>query len=214
MLISKEVSGKIATLSDEDEVLLRNSTMKMPTCVIPARAGSKRIKNKNKRLLNGRPLIDYALKAALDSGVFNMIIVSSDDLDILAHAYQYFHTEKVQPHKRPKTLCGDSVPIKTALRYAIQSYETPNTVCLIQPTNPLITADIIKQAYKEYQLKKPDYLFGVCKGMDLGFHFFEKIQFFTDYEKLWDVEYLPFEMDGIDIDTEADWQEAERRLSS
>jgi CMP-N-acetylneuraminic acid synthetase len=212
LLISKEVTGKITTLDAEDQKIL-DATIRQPCCIIPARAGSKRIKHKNRRLLNGRPLVDYALKAALDSGVFHLIIVTSDDTKILEHAYSYFSTEKVQPQKRPKTLCGDKSPIRVAIRYAIQSYEVPNTICLLQPTNPLITAEQIKKAYDLYCEKKPNYLFGVCKGQDIGFHFFERNQFFTDFEKLWDVEYLPFEMEGVDIDTEADWLEAERLLN-
>ena len=57
--------------------------------VIPARGGSKRIPFKNIKDFNGAPLISYSIKAALDSGVFSKVIVSSDDKKIIEVATQY-----------------------------------------------------------------------------------------------------------------------------
>ncbi|HAO90889.1 MAG TPA: pseudaminic acid cytidylyltransferase, partial [Succinivibrio sp.] len=56
--------------------------------VIPARGGSKRIPLKNIKDFNGAPLISYSIKAALDSGVFSKVIVSSDDKKIIEVATQ------------------------------------------------------------------------------------------------------------------------------
>lgn len=203
-------------MTEKTEVELIEDTKPKPTltCIIPARKGSKRIKHKNKRLLSGRPLFDYALKAAIDSEIFSLIIVSSNDTDILAHTYSYFDTQIVQPHKRPDTLCGDDVPIRVVVRYAIQAYDTHEVNCLLQPTNPLITARQIVKAYSIFREKAPDYLIGQCKGKDIGFHFFNKTAFLNEYDKeFYGTNWIPFEMEGIDIDTEEDWQEAERLMS-
>ncbi len=188
-----------------------------PFCVIPARKGSKRIKNKNKRLLNGRPLIDYALKAAIESDVFGLIVITSDDMDILELAYSYFHTNMVQPHLRPTTLCGDDIPLKVVIRYCIQSYQFGEDICLIQPTNPLITSEQIKEAFNLYKGKKADYLIAQADGKDIGFHFFKKKRFLNDYEKLWDMKglkWIPYEVDGIDIDTIDEFMMCEAKLTA
>lgn len=210
--------AKLAQLSPEDQKILEETTPKfLPCCVIPARAGSKRIKHKNIRLLNGRPLIDYALKAAIDSKIFPMIIVSSDDMKVLEHAYSYFRTEIVQPHRRPKPLCLDGVPIKTVVRYCLQLYRSEEIGCLIQPTNPLITPEQIKEAFEVFKEKKVDYLIGMCNGKDIGFHFFHKAALYRDFDQLWDMtdlKWISYEMKGIDIDVEEDWVEAERLIAN
>ena len=51
-------------------------------CIIPARGGSKRIPRKNILPLNGKPLISYSIRAAIDSGVFDEVIVSTEDKEI------------------------------------------------------------------------------------------------------------------------------------
>ncbi len=183
-------------------------------CIIPARKGSGRVKNKNKKMLLGRPLVDYAIKAAIDSGIFDIIIVSSDDKDILEYTYGYFDTQIIQPHNRPKTLCGNKVPIKVVVRYILEVYNTGNVISLIQPTNPLITANQIKEAYEVFKKGSPNYLIGMCNNKDIGFHIFKRDVFLKEYDMNFKgTNWIPFEMEGIDIDTEEDWKEAERLLS-
>ncbi len=199
------------TLSEQE---MLDATKPQPMmCIIPARRNSKRIKGKNKRLFIGRPLFDYALKAAIDSDLFQLIVVSSDDTDILAHTYSYFHTDIVQPHKRPKTLCGDDVPIRVVVRYCIQAYKALDNICLIQPTNPFITAGQIKEAWRVFKDKKPNYLIGMCNGKDIGFHIFNKISFLTEYDSnFYGTNWIPFEMNGVDIDTEEDFLMAQKLI--
>tara|TARA_Y100000310_G_scaffold23392_1_gene22385 strand:- start:14424 stop:15026 length:603 start_codon:yes stop_codon:yes gene_type:complete len=181
------------------------------TCVIPARGGSKRVKNKNKRLFNGIPLFDYALRAAINSKIFTMIIVSSNDRDILAHTYSYFSTQIVQPHKRPSVLCADNIPLKVAVRYCLQAYKAEELTYLLQPTNPFVTSKQIVEARDVFKKKDPNYLIGMNKGKDIGFHIFKKSWFLKEYDKdFYGTNWIPYEMDGIDIDTEEEWEEAER----
>ena len=58
-------------------------------CIIPARSGSKRIKNKNIKKFLGKPIISYSIKTAKKSGCFNKIIVSTDSIKISKIAIQY-----------------------------------------------------------------------------------------------------------------------------
>ena len=71
----------------------------MNIAIIPARSGSKRIKNKNIKLFFGKPLIYYAITAAIKSDVFDKIIVSSDSKKILNIANKYGAST---PFLRPK----------------------------------------------------------------------------------------------------------------
>ena len=73
-------------------------------CIIPARGGSKSIKNKNIVLLNKRPLIFYTIKSAINSKVFDEIILSSDLNKILEFANKY----KITGHKRSKLNSSDT----------------------------------------------------------------------------------------------------------
>ena len=61
----------------------------MTLCIIPARGGSKRIPRKNIKLFNGKPMIAYSIEAALESGCFACVAVSTDDEEIAAVARQY-----------------------------------------------------------------------------------------------------------------------------
>jgi len=61
----------------------------MNIAIIPARAGSKRLKNKNLKLINGKPLIYYAIKTAIKSKLFDEVIISTDSLKILNKAEKF-----------------------------------------------------------------------------------------------------------------------------
>lgn len=177
----------MATKSQQD---LIEATRKQPMyCVIPARGGSKRLKNKNKLTLCGKPLVQWTIEAALDSGLFDTIIVSSDDMDILEIAFEFFDTGKVQPHKRPSGLCGDDVPLKNVARFALGVYRAPvkQDFCILQPTNPLRMGRDIVKAYKQFKKENANFLVSVSKlsnnpaDFDDGAITFAKTQAFIDY---------------------------------
>ncbi len=85
-------------------------------CIIPARGGSKGLKNKNILPLFGKPLIYYAIRAAQESKLVNKIVVSTDDEKIASAAQRY----SVQVIKRPAEYATDSAPIELALRHAVE----------------------------------------------------------------------------------------------
>lgn len=126
--------------------------------VITARGGSKGIPGKNIKKLADRPLIAYTIQAAKDSGVFDRIIVSTDDGAIAAVAAE----EGCEaPFMRPKELARDDTPHLAVLQHAVQwlkeqeQYE-PDAVMILQPTAPLRTSIHIKEAIALFQKTAAD----------------------------------------------------------
>jgi len=107
--------------------------------VIPARGGSKRIPRKNIRPFAGKPMIAYAIEAALQSALFDRVIVSTDDLEI-ADIARGFGAEV--PFIRPADLADDSTPTVPVIQHAISQLSADSQplehVCCIYPGVPMI----------------------------------------------------------------------------
>ena len=106
--------------------------------IIPARAGSKRVKNKNIRPFAGTTLTNLAIEQAIESKHIDRIIVSSDSGKVLSIAETY---KKVEALRRPLALASDSAPAIDYMQHAINHCETqgwaPDLVVIIQPTSPI-----------------------------------------------------------------------------
>ena len=89
-------------------------------CIILARGGSKGLKNKNLRKVNGKPLIYYPIKDALKTKIIDDIIVSTDDKKIAFYAKKYGANV---PFVRPKNLSGDLATTEACLKHALLTYE-------------------------------------------------------------------------------------------
>lgn len=115
--------------------------------LIPARGGSKGIKNKNIIPLYGRPLIDYTIRAALDAGVFEDIIVSTDSMTIAETAIS---CGAEVPFMRPSELATDDAKTISAVLHALANLKKMgrnyDIMVLLQPTQPLRTASDIQKA--------------------------------------------------------------------
>jgi len=110
--------------------------------IIPCRAGSKRIPSKNMYPLNGTPLFEYTIKAALDSKL--------DDVVISSDSFNYVH-KLCKFIVRPKELAKDDTPMIPVIQDVLETYEISfgkkvDVVCLLQPTSPLRTAEDINNA--------------------------------------------------------------------
>lgn len=120
-----------------------------PLAIIPARGGSKRFPRKNVALLKGKPLIAYAIEAAKESGVFDTVLVSSEDDEILKVAEQCGADEV---RKRPEEFAGDNSPLRDLCAYLLKEYEKEGkeyeSFALLTPTNPLRAAEDIREAYR------------------------------------------------------------------
>ncbi|WP_413718476.1 pseudaminic acid cytidylyltransferase [Silicimonas sp. MF1-12-2] len=118
----------------------------MSVCLIPARGGSKRISRKNIRLFNGKPMIAWSIEAARQSGVFDQIIVSTDDHEIADVAAA--HGAEV-PFVRPENLADDHATTIDVVRHAIDWLETagrdPDALCCLYATAPFALAEDIRK---------------------------------------------------------------------
>ena len=127
-------------------------------CIIPARAGSKRIKNKNLYNLNGKPLIAYSIKTALDSGVFSSVIVSTDSEEIAQVARKY--GAKV-PRLRGPELSNDYIGIHPVIQDSIKMLGTKNLeqtiIMSLSATAVLINSSYIKRGVKEFLSESANY---------------------------------------------------------
>ncbi|WP_020560571.1 pseudaminic acid cytidylyltransferase [Thiofilum flexile] len=134
----------------------------MNVAIIPARGGSKRIPRKNIKNFCGKPMIAWSIEAALQSGCFERVIVSTDDENIAEIALQ-FGAEV--PFVRPAELSGDFVATIPVIKHAIQWLEanqiTPEWVCCIYATAPFISVDALKGGLTLIQQKNADYAFSV-----------------------------------------------------
>lgn len=117
----------------------------MSICLIPARGGSKRIPRKNIRLFNGKPMIAWSVEAALDTGVFDRIIVSTDDHEI-ADTASWLGAEV--PFSRPAKLSDDHATtidvVQHALEWLDQRGEAPERLCCLYATAPFVDAEDIR----------------------------------------------------------------------
>ncbi|NOZ33899.1 MAG: pseudaminic acid cytidylyltransferase [Chlorobi bacterium] len=107
--------------------------------IIPARGGSKRIPKKNIKLFSGKPIIAYSVEIALNSGLFEEVMVSTDDKEIAEIALK---CGARVPFFRTKGTANDTAPLNDVLKEVLNKYkeqnETFDFVCLILPTAPLI----------------------------------------------------------------------------
>ena len=86
--------------------------------VIPARSGSKRIKNKNFRKFNGKPIISYSILTALRSKIFDKIVVSTDNANYIRYLKRY----NIEISYRSKKLSNDNATIELVLRNIMLEY--------------------------------------------------------------------------------------------
>ena len=131
-------------------------------CIIPARGGSKRIPRKNIKEFLGIPIIAYSIQAALDSGLFDEVMVSTDDLEIADIAKKY--GAKV-PFMRSVNNSDDFATtfdvIKEVINYyKEQSIEFDNLCCLYSCA-PFVNPKVLLRAYNQLTKKNFDTVFPI-----------------------------------------------------
>ena len=103
----------------------------MKVCIIPARGGSKRIPKKNIRLFCGKPIIAWSINKAIESRLFDKVIVSTDDEDIANTSIQY---GAEIPFIRPSNISNDTSTTEETLRYSLlkaeEYYDEKYDICI------------------------------------------------------------------------------------
>lgn len=133
--------------------------MKKNTAFIFARGGSKGVKDKNIRIIGGKPLIAHAIAAALGSAHINKVIVSTDSEKIGEVARQY----GAGVLKRPAELAADDTPEILAWRHAVENAQPKDQPLFIalSATTPLRASQDVDAAIASFQKTKCDAVFGI-----------------------------------------------------
>jgi len=136
-------------------------------CIIPARGGSKRIPKKNINFFLGKPIIAYSIEAALNSGLFDAVMVSTDDAEIAEIAKNY--GAKV-PFMRSNKTADDYATTFEVIEEVLLQYQKINEVfeytCCLYACAPFVTEVKLKEAFNLLQNKKFDSVFPL---MPFGF---------------------------------------------
>ena len=134
----------------------------MKVAIIPARGGSKRIPRKNIKSFCGRPIIGYSIQAALDSGLFDRIIVSTDDEEIAeVSRAQGAETPFLRPKKLADDFTGTNAVVRHAIRWLLEQGEEITFACCIYATAPFVQPLYLKTGYQLLQSSGKSFAFSV-----------------------------------------------------
>lgn len=133
--------------------------------IIPARSGSKGVKDKNIKELAGKPLIAYTIEAALQSAQFDEVMVSTDS-EKYAEIAQFFGASV--PFLRNESTATDTASSWDMVEEVLAMYEKAgkvfDTFCLLQPTSPLRNSEDISTAYDLFKEKAEFAVVSVCEA--------------------------------------------------
>jgi pseudaminic acid cytidylyltransferase len=127
--------------------------------IIPARGGSKRIPRKNIKPFMGKPIIAYSIEAALQSGLFDEVMVSTDDEEIAEIACKY---GAQVPFMRSAEMSNDYAGTDDVILEVLRKYKEQGrkfeTVCCIYSTAPFVTPERLREAYGKMNSEIPSSL--------------------------------------------------------
>jgi pseudaminic acid cytidylyltransferase len=160
----------------------------MRLAVLPARGGSKRIPRKNIRLFCGKPMIAWPIAAAIESGVFDRIIVSTDDREI-ADAARACGAQApfIRPAEISDDYAGTTPVIAHAINWAVDQGWPIGEVCCIYPTAPMVRSPDIVDGMQKLLAGDWDFVFTATDYPSPIFRAFQEIEggglemFFPEY---------------------------------
>ena len=135
----------------------------MKIAIIPARSGSKRVKNKNIKIFNGKPMIAWPILAAKKSNLFEHIIVSTDSKKISKISKRY---GAIVPFLRNKKLSSDGIGINEVINDVIKKSDLEKKIkfiCCIMATSPFLKSKNLISADKMIRRKKNNFVFSAVK---------------------------------------------------
>ncbi len=132
--------------------------------IIPARGGSKRIPRKNIREFCGKPIVSYSIQAAIDSELFDDVLVSTDDEEIADVSVKYGATVD---GLRPQEISDDKTGVVDVLVHELRRLAdhklTPSEVCLIYATAPMIRINDLESSYQVFNASNADFVFSAAE---------------------------------------------------
>ena len=132
--------------------------------IIPARGGSKRIPRKNVKEFCGKPMLAYSVEAAVESGIFDTVMVSTDDMEIAEIARRY---GAEVPFMRSEATANDFAPMPDVVMEVLTEYEKRgihyDLGCMIFPTAPFVTAKKLQDASQKLEESGADTLVPVVQ---------------------------------------------------
>lgn len=132
--------------------------------VIPARSGSKGLKDKNIKELLGKPLMAYAIEAAIESNLYDIVHVSTDS-ELYAQIAREYGADV--PFLRTPEFATDNASTWDAMRFVIREYEQRgkifDVITVLQPTSPLRSKEDIIGAYNYFIEKNANMISSVCE---------------------------------------------------
>jgi pseudaminic acid cytidylyltransferase len=150
----------------------------MNIAIIPARGGSKRIPRKNIKEFCGKPMIAYAITAAKESGLFEHIVVSTDDEEIAKIARIWgAETPFVRPTELADDFTGTNDVVAHGIEYFLQQRIQVKQVCCIYATAPFVTAENLRKGFE--LLKRSGQLF-IFSATSFAFPIFRSIKLNKD----------------------------------
>ncbi len=136
----------------------------MNLCIIPARGGSKRIPRKNVKEFCGKPMIAYSIEAAISSGLFSDVVVSTDDKEIALVASEWGASV---PFLRPKSLADDFTGTTAVVAHALNELSAIGRIygaaCCLYATAPFITPENLRLGYEKLIVSDKIFAFSVCE---------------------------------------------------
>jgi pseudaminic acid cytidylyltransferase len=136
----------------------------MKIAIIPARGGSKRIPRKNIKIFNGKPVIAWAILAAQKSGLFDYIIVSTDDDEVKSVSERY---GAIVPFIRPADISDDHTPTVPVISHTVKEidklYGHVEYACCIYPCSPLLLPSDLIEAFNILESSEVDFVYPIVE---------------------------------------------------
>ncbi len=145
--------------------------MNKVTVIIPARKGSKGIKNKNRIIINGLPLVEYSIIIAKLCKYSGNIILSSDDNIILDIGRKH----NIDLIERPPHLATDTASALDVIKHVIKTNNVLDDIMLLEPTSPVRTLEDLYSGIEQYYFEKIDSLHSLSELKDICFAYIKKI---------------------------------------
>lgn len=146
----------------------------MKIAIIPARGGSKRIPRKNIKEFSGKPMIAYSIECAASSGLFDEIVVSTDDEEIASVARTFGAST---PFVRPADLSTDHAGTIPVIAHAVAWFQeqghTPSAACCIYATAPFVTSEDLRHGLEILETGPWEYVFSATS---FGFPIFRSFK--------------------------------------